>query len=143
MTCPESLRIQAYLDGEASDATAIESHLENCRECAQQREDILTLRSAIRSSATYYRADAALRRRVLRRLDETSNRTRLPGWMSRGFWTGAASGALATACAAALALALLLPPQSSELADDVLSAHLRSLVGSHLIDVASSNRHTV
>jgi anti-sigma factor RsiW len=143
MSCPEFLRVQAYLDGESADAQEIEKHLETCRDCAQLRKDILELRSAIRSAASYHRADARLARRIARVLDRGLDRASVPRWMSPGFWAGAASGAFATGCAAALSVFLLLPPQSDRLADDVLNAHLRSLVGQHLIDVASSNRHTV
>jgi anti-sigma factor RsiW len=47
------------------------------------------------------------------------------------------------ALAASLALFVALPPAQDEMANDVVAAHLRSLMGTHLIDVASSNHHVV
>jgi len=143
MACPESLRVQAYLDGESSGAAEIERHIQACEDCARLRDDILALRASIRSSAPYYRADAALSRRIARDLARAERTSRWPQWLLPGFWAGAVSGAFASACAAALVFVLLLPPSSDRFADDLLDAHLRSLAGPHLVDVASSNHHTV
>ena len=59
------------------------------------------------------------------------------------FWAGAMSGVGASAIAAALALLLLTPLLSTPLVDDLVGAHMRSLMPTHLIDVASTDRHTV
>ncbi|MEJ0043660.1 MAG: hypothetical protein WDM81_16200 [Rhizomicrobium sp.] len=45
--------------------------------------------------------------------------------------------------AASLAFALILPPASDALIADVTNAHLRSIASGHIIDVASTDRHTV
>ena len=142
MACNEASRVQAYLDGENVETSAVEQHLETCAECAQLRDDTLALRAAIREHASYHRTDAALRGKIIRRLGHAEGSGR-SSWLSPSFWMGALGGTLATACAAALAFALLLPPQSARLEDDVMSAHLRSLMPGHLIDIASSNHHTV
>ena len=59
------------------------------------------------------------------------------------FWSGAASGAAAMALAAALAFVVILPSPSNPLVNDVMNAHLRSLMENHLIDVESTDQHTV
>lgn len=143
MACNESSRVQAYLDGEAVDVPAVERHLETCPDCSALRDDLLTLRSEIRGQATYRRADSVLRGRIARALAREEGGGKWREVFTRQFWTGAFSGMLATACAAALAFVLLLSPQSSRLADDIMTAHLRSLMPGHLIDIASSNHHTV
>jgi anti-sigma factor RsiW len=144
MMCDQALQVQAYADGEldAMAAAAIERHLESCAECARLLADIEGLRRNIRQSAVYHRADDGLRRHVLGAIDgdpEPDNKSR----NRRPFWLGAFGGAAATALAASFVFALFLPSAQDRFADDMVSAHLRSLVGTHLIDVASSNHHVV
>ncbi len=45
--------------------------------------------------------------------------------------------------AAALAFFMILPPAAEPLIADVTNAHLRSIASGHVIDVASTDRHTV
>ena len=61
---------------------------------------------------------------------------------SRRFLSGAASGAGATALAAMLVFFLAVP-RPDPLVGDLMNAHLRSLMSDHMIDVVSSDRHTV
>jgi anti-sigma factor RsiW len=152
MECNDALLVQAYLDGEADPASvpAIERHIEGCAACAALRQQIESLRSAIREQTSYHRADAALRGRLIRALDaESAGASTWRGWVSWGafrarqFWSGAASGAVLTACTAAIVFFLVLTPQSNPLVGEVMDAHLRSLMSDHLIDVVSSDHHTV
>src|SRR5215469_17505847 len=144
MACDQALQVQAYVDGELDALTAadVERHIESCADCAQLRSDLEGLRAEIRNSATYYRAGDLVGRRVRKALGqgETAAAAREG---RRPFWLGALSGGAATALAASLVVAVLLPSTQDEIAQDMLSAHLRSLMGTHLIDVASSNHHVV
>ena len=137
MDCEQSLQVAAYLDGEldAGEALAIERHLESCADCQALKAQHDELKTAFHS-ASYHRAPLPLRRKIERQLIENRAPVRRPG-----FWWGAGSGAGATALAAALAFFVLWPGDA--LVNDLLEAHQRSLLGDHLIDVASSDRHTV
>jgi anti-sigma factor RsiW len=132
------------MDGEldAANAAAVEEHLQTCIECAALRAQLESLRSALRQNATYHRAEPALRARIRNALDAAAPQPRLAQWF-RSVWAGAAGGVTATALAASLAFYFLLPAASDPLITDITNAHLRSIASEHLIDVVSTDRHTV
>jgi anti-sigma factor RsiW len=152
MQCAEQFRVQAYFDGEldALAAADVERHSEACAECRALLQDLAEMRSALRQDLTYATAPPALRAKILRALDEQSalegphEKTRLRPWRPpRPFWAGAFSGIAGTAMAAGLAFLVLAPPFFNPVLDDLVSAHVRSLMPEHLIDVVSTDKHTV
>jgi anti-sigma factor RsiW len=150
MTCAESLRAPAYFDGEldALSAAEFERHAEHCAECSTLLRDLEHTRTAIRG-LTPGRAAPELRARIMRALDrETAEIARPRGrgqsiWRTRSFWAGAAGGVGSTAIAATLAFFLLYPRLGNPMLDDLVAAHVRSLMPSHLVDVVSTDQHTV
>jgi anti-sigma factor RsiW len=152
MQCAESLRVQAYFDGEvdALAATDIERHIDSCTACRILLQQLKGLRAQLRRDLTDLRASPALRARISAALDAegaitTARRAVWARALSRtqSFWAGAVSGIGASAVAAALAFFLLAPLLANPLVDDLVGAHLRSLMPTHLIDVASTDKHTV
>ncbi|MGC2028739.1 MAG: anti-sigma factor [Steroidobacteraceae bacterium] len=153
MQCAESLRVQAYFDGEldALSAAEIERHGDACAECRALLADLDHVRSALRRDLSYACAPPpALRTRVLRALDQESPRksTRLGGMRltsrrSWPFWMGAFSGIGASSIAAGIAFFVMASPLTNPVLDEVVSAHVRSLMPDHLIDVVSTDKHTV
>lgn len=170
MQCAESLRVQAYFDGEveALSAAEIERHVEHCGECRALLQDLEKVRTALRDGITYAAAPPALRTQILQALDQedaaaqagpaaqanpaaqagpAARTTRRPAprserWRGRFFWTGAFSGLGGAAIAAAIAFFVVMPA-FNPLSDELLSAHVRSLMPAHLIDVVSTDKHTV
>ena len=152
MQCAESLRVQAYFDGEldALSAAEVERHSEVCAECRALLQDLDHVRTALRQDLTYASAPPELRARVMRALDEEStvgsprrDGVRLTSWRPRPFWKGAFSGIGGTAIAAGIAFFVLAPSFINPVLDDLVSAHVRSLMPDHLIDVVSTDKHTV
>lgn len=137
MACEQSLKVMAYLDGELDAAAAleVERHLESCAECWAEKGRQQDLKDAL-FGVSYHSAPPSLRHAITRRLDSETRPA--PG---HGFWWGAGSGAGAMALAASLVFILLQP--GDPLVNDLIEAHQRSLLGNHLIDVVSSDRHTV
>jgi anti-sigma factor RsiW len=96
----------------------------------------------IARDATYYRAPDALRKRVRASLEEAARVERRPVFW-RAFGMVAACAAVA-AITWNVALITLRPTEADRIADQVLAAHVRSLMApNHLADVATSDQHTV
>jgi len=152
MGCAESLQLQAYFDGEVDPAAAgaIERHLETCVECRALLQDLHALRTLLREQAVPIGIPADLRGRIMASLDEESRtavaprgRPSAPLRRSRPFWIGVISGVGGGALAAALALLVLAPMLKGSLVTSLVADHTRSLMSSHLIDVVSTDQHTV
>jgi anti-sigma factor (TIGR02949 family) len=160
--CAESLRVQAYFDREvdAVSAAEIERHVEHCNECRELLQDLEKVRSALRQGISYAAAPPTLRAQVMQALDHEPDaaagdeavgsampRNSRPRWQARAyggrsFRIGALSGIGGAALAAAMAFFLVLPTLSP-LSNEIVSAHVRSLMPAHLIDVVSTDKHTV
>jgi len=143
--CEEArLLLDPYLDDElpAAERTAVHDHIEGCAECGPEAGALGRLRDDIRRSAPTYRAPQSLRsqiRSTLRReAGSASAMARAPGWLAY-----AASILIAVAVGSGGTLFLTGERQENTIANEVIDSHLRSLLGNHLTDVASSDKHTV
>jgi anti-sigma factor RsiW len=148
VTCADRLTTQAYFDGEvdAVAAAGIEQHIAQCADCRALLKDLEQTRTGLRNMAQQG-ASPALRARILRSIDEEAaagtSRSGPTAWRTRPFWLGAFGGAAGAAMAAMLAWFTLYPAIGNPLLDDLMTAHVRSLMPSHLIDVVSTDQHTV
>jgi mycothiol system anti-sigma-R factor len=146
MRCDEVRpRLEAYIDGELAEAERgrLREHLADCSECGPEAAALDRLRDDIRRSAPAYRAPEALRSQIrfaLRREAVASTRVAklAPGWLAY-----AASILLAVAVGSGGTLLITGERQEDAVANELIDSHLRSLLGSHLTDVASSDQHTV
>lgn len=151
MACPDHSHIHAYVDGEvdAIGAAALERHFEDCPQCRARREELEHMRTAIRQDARPLLAPATLRARIAQSLERETGapalRARRPSPEPRSRWTWMVWPALAGAAAAAVVAWLVVGPwrHDTRLLDELAAAHVRSLMASHLIDVESSDHHTV
>ncbi len=140
MTCVEAEPLLgACLDGEldAKTALGIERHLAGCAACARAFKDLEYLRDEIAAADLDWSATVDLR--PLRSAIQRKNH---PSWLERMRF----NPAILVAAAAVLLLAIFLPsrlPFGNSIERQVVDNHVRSLMADHLIDVPSSDRHTV
>jgi mycothiol system anti-sigma-R factor len=147
MRCDEvHPRLDAYLDNELAEPerTGLRDHVESCPDCGPEAAALERLRDEIRNFAPVYRAPDELRSRIrfaLRREASASAAAavpRAPGWLAY-----AASIMLAVAVGSGGTFLLLGDRQTDAIGAEIIDSHLRSLLGTHLTDVASSDQHTV
>ncbi|SNB73190.1 Transmembrane transcriptional regulator (anti-sigma factor RsiW) [Arboricoccus pini] len=138
--CSElALLIQADIDGElpAAEAANVAKHVEACPSCATLQQDLLELSGRIREIRSPT-APPALKAAIAERLGAPAPRRPAAG--RRAWFAGGLS--LGVALAASLLVFAWLP--KADMAPDVVvAAHIRALQPSHLMDVVSTDQHTV
>ena len=107
---------------------------------AELEKAIRELRSALTSEATAYRAPAHLRRnvRAAMRREAKASRQILSPWLT--FATGAAFAAILLGF---VFFQTTRAARTNAIVDQVVANHVRSLLAAQLVDVVSSDQHTV
>jgi anti-sigma factor RsiW len=137
--------MHGYLDGELDLVRNLEmeGHLQTCPACAQALANHRTLQGALRNDAFYFKATTSLEARIRSSLKAAGSRTRPPRLR-----TWATLGAVAASIAIVWFVLGWMAAREGQSAKDLLvreivSSHVRSLMATHLTDVASSDQHTV
>ncbi len=149
MNCHEAgALIAAYADGEIGrgDRRSIERHLRECKDCAAKHQEILALRARIQEEVRYFPAPPALRERLKPLLSDAHDpeRTHAPA-RERWRWLagGAFAGCAATLLAFFLSTVFLDSRARGDIAREAVEAHVHATLDNRLVEVASSDQHTV
>ena len=150
MTCDEAeILLHALIDGEldAGHARDVENHIADCPHCAAALAAFREMSKAVAGMNLRYTAPPGLRQRIEASLPQPTaqtppSRTLAPNRRSvlRGFAMGSAVSALA---ATGLIAIVMRNDDEQRILSEVVTAHLRSLQAGHLIDVVSTDQHTV
>ena len=146
MDCEDARRLlAAYSDSELDlvRSLEVEEHLRGCDACAAARENLRALNQAAHSA--YFRAPDGLRESVLAAVRASDPiprnivvRSASRSWITTGL--GLAAGIL---LGFFLAQNLYRHSREHTLLAALTDSHVRSLIGTHLTDVISSDQHTV
>jgi anti-sigma factor RsiW len=143
--------VPGYLDGELDLVRTIEmeSHLKNCAACARELENQQALRDAVRRGSLAYAAPIALRDRIQSSLPAstaTQPSEHAPAWYAPRILRWAAAFAVLAVCSITgwqFMPGLRGPSNDRRIAAEIFASHVRSLEANHLMDVASTDQHTV
>ena len=140
-------QLHAYLDAEQDSVRSLEfeEHLKGCPACSRAHQDHQSLRRAMAGPSLHFKVPRGLERKVRSAVREAAaNETSRPAWR----WTWKLQAWFAPFAAAALVTVVTLHFWTQHWTEEqrgqeILSAHVRSLMADHLTDVASSDQHTV
>jgi anti-sigma factor RsiW len=147
VACENNERLlRAYFDDELDLVRSVEfeEHLKTCPQCAGELREQQTLRDSLRAANLYERAPDGLRARIraalpteVRPQSFTTTRRPVIEWL-----------AIAAAILIAVFLGVKVIPDIGSLkqnlvAEEIVASHIRSLQPGHLMDVESTDQHTV
>jgi anti-sigma factor RsiW len=151
MMCEDVERlVEAYADGELALETALilESHMEQCAACRSRIDRVRAIKQSL-LAAPYFRTPESLAARVRAAADMSATpvrsapQARRPRLRRLQPWLASAASLAVVSFAVAMVLHQRAAAADAMTAEAVIEGHVRSLMGDHLTDVASTDRHTV
>jgi anti-sigma factor RsiW len=135
--------IEPYLDGEldASQMAEIRVHLNGCPNCTAAHQRLSDLSANLRTLR--YPVPGHLQDRIVsavRSAAQTQPPARFPQAKA---WAIAASTLLAISLGSNITLLRFHKPSQDNVAQQIVSSHIRSLIGAHLLDIPSTDQHNV
>jgi anti-sigma factor RsiW len=150
MNCKQAeTLVAAYADGEVDALRnySIKKHLLGCAGCATSYQSMLELRARIRAEVPYFVASPALQARVRATIGavraSVPPKSRPTGDRWRWLSGGVLAGCTASVFAWMLGTTVLAWRANEDFAVAAVATHVRATRSEHLIEVASSDRHTV
>jgi anti-sigma factor RsiW len=139
--------LEGYLDGELGfeRTLEVEAHLASCVGCSQEVRGWKQVRGALQRPEMYRRAPDGLAAKIRAGLPQAERRER-EGVPLFHRWLWAGGGAAFATAALLIAFAISRPANintDGALNQEIVGNHVRSLVTNHLMDVISTDQHTV
>jgi anti-sigma factor RsiW len=142
--------IHGHLDGELDLGADLEvqRHIEECPRCVSEYAALRAMRTRLKDEEFRFEAPASLKEKIQRAIPAAVP-SRSNGYQSqRRAWVPRVAR-LAVPMAIGAMLALIIAPRTigpsldQQLAGEVVASHVRSLMAAHMMDVASTDQHTV
>jgi anti-sigma factor RsiW len=141
--------VAAYADGEVAGLSrhSIEKHLRTCARCAAKHAEVLALRVRLRAEIPYFAPPPGLRERMREVVRNTPPARAPSARPSRVCWQwlggGAFAGSAATVLAFVMGSTVLEWQAGRNIVAQAVTNHTRATLDHRLVEVASSDRHTV
>jgi anti-sigma factor RsiW len=137
MSPDETKLLHAYLDGELDPAGTLEleTRMTENPQLRSAYERLREMSAAIREKADYHAAPARLR---FSPPDSRQPKVLPARWLKQG-----AALAAAIVLGIGIGMFVLRPPEDDAVARELVASHVRATLSGRLIDVASSDQHTV
>lgn len=143
--------LHGYVDDELDliHSIELEKHLNVCQACARELDCLTETKIMLGSGQARWTTPATVRRQILRALSAENHARSKSQWESgflslfawrKSIWTLLPSAA---ALVASAFLFLSRPELDDAIRDQVISSHVHSMLANHLVDVQTSNQHTV
>ena len=128
--------VHAYLDNEldTTSSLALLDHAKECPSCQSELEDYSTLKANLRTALPHYSTPPNLRRRILDGVQPKA----MSFWPKIFRWTMP----IAVSLALGLWIGIMVTTPKDD-TNDIVWDHIHALKSGHLMDVASSDKHTV
>jgi anti-sigma factor RsiW len=146
MNCSQIQKLlDAHHDGEldAANTLQIDEHLADCPSCFATSRRLSMLTGALKNQNLRFTAPADLRQAISAATSRQAKTEResvfVRPWFLRTGWVAAAI--LLPACLLTLHFSTM--RRGDDLVAELAASHVRSLMANHLMDVASTDRHTV
>ncbi len=137
--------IDGYIDDELDLVSnlGIEQHLQICPACGRLYRSRQALQTLVHTDSLSHKAPAHLQKRIRSSLRQAERRE-FPWRRSTFAMMGAAAVLLVALVTSWILIKNVAPPaMDGSLTQAVLDSHVRSLMVNHLVDVRSTNQHTV
>lgn len=147
MSCDEiGTKLEAYLDGELtlSDRRFVESHLEYCPGCGEILSQHKLLQECLQDSSLVMPVPRTLKKSIQSQLKQLTDETPAAGshWFAWMSFSGGISALIAVVTWLFLTVNVV-PESYLSVEEQILSAHVSSLMVDHLTDIKSTDKHTV